>query len=187
MEKDLSRYRWHKNGITLRPQREEDWMHFYDNYFDSEGRYYFYSEAEGPESESSARERYAAFLASSKVKGYMNMAAEDEQGSVVGSLDLYAVDRRNGTFQIAVAVCAEHRGKGYARTMMSILLEYCFNELRLNKLNARVLEGNEASKCLHLSLGCKEEGVHREMYYHNGKFIAEYFYGLTRSDWEKNN
>ena len=109
----------------------------------------------------------------------------DAEGNAVGSLDLYAVDRRHGTFQIAVAVCDGHTGKGYAKTMMSILLDYCFGELRLNKLNARIMEENEASKRLHLSLGCKLEGVHRQMYFHNGRYIDEYFYGLTREDWEK--
>lgn len=185
MKNDLSAYRWHRNGITLRPQTNADWVHFFNNYFDSERRFNFYSEAEGPECESSAEERFATFLAKSKEKGNMNLAAEDAEGNVVGSLDLYAVDKRHGTFQIAVAVCDGHTGKGYAKTMMSILLDYCFGELRLNKLNARVMEGNEASKRLHLSLGCKEEGVHREMYFHGGRYVDEYFYGLTKADWEQ--
>ncbi|MBQ5808804.1 MAG: GNAT family N-acetyltransferase [Clostridia bacterium] len=185
MARDLSAYRWHRNGITLRPQRDEDWVHFYDNYFDSERRFNFYSEAEWPECEGSAKERFAAFLAKSKAKGNISLTAEDAEGNAVGSLDLYAVDRRHGTFQIAVAVCDGHTGKGYAKTMMSILLDYCFGELRLNKLNARVMEENEASKRLHLALGCKLEGVHRQMYFHNGRYTDEYFYGLTREDWEK--
>ena len=184
---DLSKYRWSKNGITLRPAVADDWEHFYNNYFDSETRFMFYTEAEWPENRETAKERFGKFIVSLREKGGMSFACENENGDVIGSLDLYAVDMRNGTFQIAVMVSKEHRGKGYAKKMLDILLEYCFCELRLNKYNARVVAPNAASKQLHLSLGCTLEGIHREMYFHDGEYVDEYFFGLTAAEWRARN
>ena len=115
---DLSKYRWSKNGITLRPAVSDDWEHFYNIYFDSETRFMFYTEAEWPENRETAKERFGKFIVSLREKGGMSFACENDNGDVIGSLDLYAVDMRNGTFQIAVMVSKEHRGKGYAKKLL---------------------------------------------------------------------
>ena len=176
-------YFWTNGDITLRPAHPSDWVYFYENYFDSELRFLYYTEAELPEDEQSARTRFAKFLRSAKKKGRTDLVIIADGERVVGSLDLYAVDNRNGTFQIASFICNGERGRGYAKKAMEILLDYCFFELRLNKYYARIIAGNDSSIALHSSLGCQREGVLRQMFYHKGKYVDLEVWGLTKNEY----
>ena len=179
-------YFWERDGILLRPAHPSDWVHFYENYFDSETRFYFYTEAEPPTDREEARIRFSRFLRTAKKKGRLDLtviSAEDSR--VLGSMNLYDVDPRAGTFQIASFICASERGRGYAYTAMRILLDYAFYELRLNKYNARIVSGNEPSVRLHTSLGCKREGVLRSMLYHNGEYKDLEWWGMTALEYKE--
>lgn len=184
---ELSKYRWSEGGITLRPTEARDWESFYREYFDSEVRFFFYTEAELPLDRGTAEERFSAFLKTAEQKGRIDLCAEDDGGRVIGSLDLYDIDRRAGTFQIAVFVCREARGRGYARKMLNLLLRYAFDELRLHKYNARIVEGNTASVRLHESIGCVQEGRRRAMFFHHGRYWDELDYGMTAEEWRAKN
>ena len=184
---ELTGYRWSEKGITLRPIEKEDWVYFYREYFDSEVRFFFYTEAELPLDRGSAQERFSAFLATAEQKGRIDLCAEDAEGQVIGSLDLYDLDRRAGTFQIAGFVCREARGKGYARRMLNLLLRYAFDELRLHQYNARIVEGNVASVRLHESIGCVRGGRRRDMFFHHGRYWDELDYGITAEEWRAKN
>ena len=66
---------------------------------------------------------------------------------------------------------------------MKILLEYAFNERRLNKFNADCIECNIASISLMKSLGCQQEGVIREAIFFNGKYHSRLLFGLTATEY----
>ena len=175
-------YFWERDGIALRPAHPSDWVYFYDNYSDSETRFLFYTETEPPEDPVSARGRFARFLRSAEKKGRLDLAIT-VQGRVVGSLDLYDVDKRAGTFQIASFICEGDRGSGYALRAMRILLDYAFLEMRLHKYNARIVSGNTASIRLHEALGARREGVLRDMLYHGGEYHDIEWWGLTADEY----
>ena len=179
-------YFWKRGDITLRPAHPSDWVYFYENYFDSHLRFLYYTETELPEDKQSARARFAKFLRSAKKKGRTDLVIVADGNRVVGSLDLYDVDSRNGTFQIASFICNGERGRGYAKKAMEILLDYCFFELRLNKYYAKIISGNNASISLHKSLGCQREGILRQMFYHDGKYVNLEVWGLTKSEYARN-
>lgn len=182
MEETASPYRWENDKIRLRPTHPSDWIYFFEDYSNSEARFLFYTEAEGPLDKQSASARFKRFLKTAEKKGRMDLTIEDKSGEAVGSLNLYDVDKRNGTFQIAVMVRAAARGHGYARAALLMLLKYAFLELRLHKYNVRIVEGNTASVRLHESIGCRPEGVIRDMYFHEGKYLNMLYYGLTAEE-----
>ncbi len=175
-------YYWEREGVTLRPTHPSDWVYFYENYFDSETRFYFYTECEPPTDREDARRRFAAFLRSAKKKDRLDLTVMAE-GKVVGSLNLYDIDRRAGTFQIASFICEGARGRGYGQRAVSMLLEYAFFELRLHKYNARIVQGNEPSIRLHRLLGCRREGVLRDMLYHGGEHKNIEWWGMTAQEY----
>ena len=177
-------YMWERDGVRLRPAHPSDWEYFYENYTDSETRFLFYTEAEPPLDRQSARVRFARFLRTAQQKGRMDLCIEAD-GRVVGSLDLYDVDRRAGSFQIASYICSSERGKGYGRIGMQILLDYAFDELRLHKYNARIVAGNTASIALHRALGCKREGVISDMLYHEGRYFDLEWWGMTEDEYRE--
>lgn len=61
---------------------------------------------------------------------------ETFDGTNVGSANINSIDEKNGTFSIGMQIGMAFRGKGYGTTAMKILLDYAFNERRLNKFNS---------------------------------------------------
>ena len=178
-------YFWKKDNITLRLAQASDWIYFYENYFESETRFLYYTETELPIDKLSAKQRFSRFLRTAEKKGRTDFAIIADGERVVGSLDLYDIDKRGGSFQIASFICESERGKGYAKKALLILLDYCFNELRLHKYNARILSENKASQQLHSSLGAQKEGCMREMFYHGGKYHDLQLWGMTEHEFRE--
>ena len=87
------------------------------------------------------------------------------------------------SFSIPLFLLPEHRGRGYARRALALLLDYAFNERRLHKWQASVLADNAPSIALHASFGCVEEGRFRAQIFHSGTWHDELWYGLTEDEW----
>ena len=107
---------------------------------------------------------------------------EDLEGKSVGEINLSSIDERNGTFSIGISMDTENRGMGYGTRAMKILLKYAFLERRLNKFDAYVLEGNDASANMMKKLGCMQEGVRRQAVYISGKYMDYILFGLTKDE-----
>jgi RimJ/RimL family protein N-acetyltransferase len=66
---------------------------------------------------------------------------------------------------------------------VNILLKYAFFERRLNKFNDYVLDGNEASAAMMRKVGCVQEGVRRQVFYTNGRYLDSILFGLTKDEY----
>ena len=110
---------------------------------------------------------------------------ETLEGINIGAINLNSIDERNGTFSIGMIIDGHHRGKGYGTSAMNILLKYAFFERRLNKYYGSVLDGNIASATMLKKLGCKEEGVRKQMVYSGGKYHDEILFGLTKDEYKE--
>lgn len=108
---------------------------------------------------------------------------EDLDGNYVGRIQYNYINERRGTFSIGLFLHREQRGKGYGKAAMSILLKYAFEERRLHKFNGNCLGVNTASAAMMKSLGCKLEGVVREVYYLHGIYHDSHLYGLTEQEY----
>jgi UDP-4-amino-4,6-dideoxy-N-acetyl-beta-L-altrosamine N-acetyltransferase len=64
------------------------------------------------------------------------------------------------------------------------LYNYAFLELKLNKLQGEVMEGNINVRNIHLKHGCREVGVLKEHIYKNGKFHDVYIYEMLAANWK---
>ncbi len=108
---------------------------------------------------------------------------EDLNGNYVGRIQYNYINERRGTFSIGLFLNREQRGKGYGKAAMSILLRYAFDERRLHKFNGYCLGVNTASAAMMKSLGCKLEGIVREVIYLHGKYHDSHLYGLTEQEY----
>ena len=59
---------------------------------------------------------------------------------------------------------------------------YLFDKFKFNRLSLTTLANNYAAISLYKKLGYRKEGVMREAFYKNGKFIDGFFYSMLRSD-----
>ena len=73
--------------------------------------------------------------------------------------------------------------RGLGRLLGEAALAYAFGQLDVNRVWAEVLPSNEASHRMHLALGFRQEGRHRQAYKIDGTYTDVVYYGLLRQDW----
>lgn len=87
-----------------------------------------------------------------------------------------------GTLSIGIGD-AKHRGQGYGRDVMELLLRYAFDELNLHRLGLTVFSYNENAVGLYEQMGFLHEGTVREYGKRDGKRYDKLLYGILRSEW----
>ncbi|RLQ20391.1 GNAT family N-acetyltransferase [Seongchinamella sediminis] len=81
---------------------------------------------------------------------------------VIGSCVLFAYDEAHGRIEIGYAFGQDYWGRGYAREALERFLDYCFDDLALRRIEARVDARNRASSGLLTRLGFVSEGCLRQ-------------------------
>jgi RimJ/RimL family protein N-acetyltransferase len=185
---EYSKYYWQNDIVRLRPIAEKDLEDAYHNLFDSESRFFLDSLIELPFDEILAEHRWKDYWGIGFDKNNrIRLTIETLDDINVGSINLNSIDERNGTFSIGMQINIGCRNKGYGTAAMKILLDYAFNERRLNKYQGFVIEGNIASETMLKKLGCIKEGVIRGTTFHKGKHWNEIHYGLFSEEFYKIN
>lgn len=185
-EINYDNYFWQEDEVRLRALIPEDGEEHYYNRFDTQARRFVNCEVELPPTNCECNkfvEKYKDFASGT---GRLMFTIETLEGENVGGLNLNSIDERNGTFSIGIQINRDCRGKGYGTKAMRILLKYAFLERRLNKFNLGVLYGNISSETMLKKLGCKQEGVRRQVFYTNGQYVDELLFGLTKDEFIAN-
>ncbi len=103
-------------------------------------------------------------------------------GEPVGSINANMISKIDGSFRYGIGIIEKVRRKGFAKEAISIFLNYYFNELRFNKVNAAVYDFNEDSIRLHEKMGFELEGRLRQIKYSQGRYWDILLYGMTRDE-----
>src|SRR3989344_1609884 len=77
----------------------------------------------------------------------------------------------------------EYWGQGYFQDFATVLLDYGFKKLKINKIDGHVFDYNLRSRKSIIKLGFKPEGVVRQNFIKNGVPVNEYLFGLLRKEW----
>lgn len=78
----------------------------------------------------------------------------------------------------------EYLGKGYGRECMELLLDYCFNELKMERVSLDHYTGNAAGN-LYLKLGFKYEGVMRNSAKKDNEYFDLHLMSMLREEYKK--
>ncbi len=76
---------------------------------------------------------------------------------------------RNG--RLFIALCREAQGRGWGRAALTRLMEIAWHELHLHKLWLMVRSDNRRAQALYVRLGFDFEGVLRDEYCVDGRFL----------------
>jgi len=106
---------------------------------------------------------------------------EDEP---VGSVQLAPVVDADGYANFGVWFHPDAWGRGYAMEASAHLIEYGFSDLRLHRIAATVMDGNDASRRLCERLGFVHEGTTRETQFADGEYVDLERYGLLVDEWD---
>ena len=100
------------------------------------------------------------------------IALQDNMKEGIGTVILNNIDLKNGTAEVHIKMSTQScRGKGYGPDALNTVVDYAFNEMRLNCVYAEVLEYNTISLKLFEKCNFIKEGVLRERVFKNGKFV----------------
>lgn len=143
--------------VTLRPWRPDD-VALARLQHDDEMAHWFGFEAVVP-----SAERMLAWVAESAAEYADDRRvvafAIEHGGEIAGSVDVR--QRGDGVGDLSWAVYAAHRGHGVGTRAVRLLVDYCFRELGLLRVQAAVEVGNLASLRLAGRAGLRREGVAR--------------------------
>jgi len=103
----------------------------------------------------------------------------------IGNVTLQDIEHTDRRAEIGIFIGEkEARGKGYATEVIKILAGHAFKKLNLNKLTSGIIEGNDSSKKVFMKAGFSVEGILREHFYLDGKYLDCIRMGLFKSEYE---
>ncbi len=106
----------------------------------------------------------------------------------IGRIYLSKISKESDSIDITRIYIGEkdYLGKGYGREAMELLLEYCFNILKMERVSLDHYTGNTAAK-LYLSLGFRYEGIMRNAAKRNNEYFDLHLMSMLREEYKKNN
>ena len=107
-----------------------------------------------------------------------------DDSAVIGTVTLYALDAQCRRADVGYALLVSEWGRGYANEAVTALLDWGFEHLDLNRVEADIDPRNTPSACLLERLGFLREGHLRERWIVDGEICDSWIYGLLRSGWQ---
>jgi ribosomal-protein-alanine N-acetyltransferase len=104
-------------------------------------------------------------------------------GAMLGDCGYNHFWERDGRGEIGYQLDKERWGKGMMTQAVASIIEYGFQELDLNKVEATVSVGNERSSGLLRKLGFQLEGTIRDYRNRRGALGDSWYFGLLRREW----
>jgi hypothetical protein len=105
-------------------------------------------------------------------------------GALIGACGAHTIDYNNVRGEIGYWLGRAYWGKGYAKEALTLLLGFCFNSLRLNKVSVTVLAFNERSINLLHSLNFAKEGTLRQNTLHGDVFVDDIVFSMLKHEYD---
>ena len=102
------------------------------------------------------------------------------EGKIIGMISTGSLNKGSVKCSIGYWVNSNYRGKGYASEALKLLLDFCFNELKIVRVSANVFVDNKASAGLLEKNGFVKEGLLRKNTFKEGKFYDEVVYAIVK-------
>lgn len=103
----------------------------------------------------------------------------------LGVIGFTEIDWINRRAEFSLYIGSDYRGKGYAKDALMTLTSHGFTSLGLNSIYGEVFEHNHAWN-MFADVGFIHEGIRREFYFREGKFINAVVISMLKSEWDKN-
>ena len=102
----------------------------------------------------------------------------------VGSLDLHEIDLTSGGAGLGIMIGdPADRSKGYGGDAIGVLLDFSFDQLRLERVWLDVYDANPDARRLYDRLGFVHEATFRHGIFRGGRFDDVHRMAILRSEW----
>ena len=116
---------------------------------------------------------------------YTWAVTQDGSDALIGTVSLFAIHREQRRAELGYALASALWGRGYATEMLRPAIDFAFNTLDLERLEADIDPRNEASCRLVERVGFVREGLLRERWRVAGEITDSAMYGLLRREYVK--
>lgn len=107
---------------------------------------------------------------------------ESESNEIIGTCGFNSIDFENAKVEIGYDIAKEYWGMGYATEGICALLNYAFETLEFNRIEAKVEPANVNSIKVLKKLNFTFEGTLRQFEKSKGNFIDINIYSLLKTD-----
>lgn len=102
---------------------------------------------------------------------------------LIGTCGFHVYRAGNRSLEIGYELSRDYWRKGIMREAMRAVLDFCFDQLQVHRVEADVTVGNVASAGLLKSLGFTQEGTWRDKVYVRGQFFSLWQFGLLEDEY----
>lgn len=107
-----------------------------------------------------------------------------ENDHLIGFVELHSIEWNNQSCLLAIGIGdSDHRGKGYGKDALWLILRYAFYELNLNRVGLDVISNNISAIEAYKKVGFTVEGSMRDAVYRDGKRYDRIIMGILRNEW----
>ena len=122
------------------------------------------------------RERFAHFTALAAGIWY--------RGRMVGTIGFVNIDLANRGAELGYWLDAGSEGHGIITRACRALINYAFDDLKLQRIVIRCADGNHKSRAIPQRLGFKQEGQMRQAIWLYDRGWDAVFYGMLAAEWQ---
>ncbi|MCL4445180.1 MAG: GNAT family N-acetyltransferase [Candidatus Thermoplasmatota archaeon] len=108
------------------------------------------------------------------------------ENNVIGDCTLWHIDSESECAELGYELNRSYWGRGIASEAASAVIEFGFNGMLLNRVEACPFSENRPSTGLLDRLGFTLEGNLRKRIMFRGKYFDQLYYGLLKEEWEIN-
>ena len=119
----------------------------------------------------------------SEAENILMFYIKSKTGLGLGVCGLTSIDYICRRAEFSLYIQPEECGNGYGGEALTMLLNVAFNDLNLNLVWGESFEGNPAMKMFE-KIGFKKEGIRRQFYYKDGKYVDAHLCSITRSEFD---
>ena len=110
---------------------------------------------------------------------------QKETGELQGCVSIMDIDKSCKSGELGYWIGKELWGRGYCTEAASAIIKYGFEEMDLNRIQAKHLARNPSSGRVMQKLGMRQEGYLRHAFVKWGRYEDNVLYAILREDWLK--
>lgn len=108
-------------------------------------------------------------------------------GEIIGAVGISSIDAEHEKAEIGYWIGKKYWNNGYCSEAAKRIVQYCFEELKLNRVYALHFSTNPASGKVMKKIGMKKEGVLRQNIKKWDEFVDTPIYSILREEFEQQN
>ena len=110
---------------------------------------------------------------------------EHTSRKMIGTCGFTKIDTVNNVAEIGYVLNPDFHRKGYGSEAVKRVMRFGFEELGVNRIEARFMKGNEASLALMKSVGMTFEGYFRDLLFVKGEYKTIGYSSILREEYER--